>query len=563
MGTIRTESGGAPAGDLPDEMPAQGHAAWWVGAGIFLSRISGFVRDAILAYYLGTSRLADIVAAGLRTPNIIQNLLGEGTLSASFIPVYARMLEEGREEEAGRFAGAILGILATVAFSAALVGVLLAPLLADLIGGALLVPFLPGLTDATWEPESRALLTRVLRIFFPMTAVLVLSAWSLGILNSHRKFFLSYVAPVIWNLAIIAAMVTVGAAVTSGAHELDAIVVAFAWGGLAGAALQLLVQLPGVLRSIRGFRLSLSRKVEGVGRALRSFGPVVAARGVVNISALIDVILAGLLIEGAVITLTRAQTFYILPISLFGMAVAASELPELARADARRIAAPDSDAGALRSELAAPVRAALRRVRFFLIPSAVAYLVFGDLLVAALYQRGEFGAMDAQVVGWVLGAYALGLMASGSSRTLSSAFYALEDTRTPAWIASGRVILAITIGAALMFPLDAVRVGPFGLGAAGLALGSAVGAWTEYLLLRRALTRRIGPHAPGWSGFARLGFAAAAGAIVAIGVRVGLSGVDSLTPLLTAIGTAAAFGVIYLAVAALLGEGRSLRRRPS
>ncbi len=487
----------------------------------------------MLAYYLGSGRVAEVISAGLRTPNVIQNLLGEGTLSASFIPVYARMLEEGRQEEAGRFAGAILGLLALAAFGAALGGVLLAPAISGLF--------------VEWAEADRDLLTRVLRILFPMTATLVLSAWALGILNSHRRFFLSYVAPVMWNGAIIAAMVVAGRALTAGETTLDGFAVAFAWGALAGAGLQILVQLPAVVTLLRGFRLSLGRGVEGVASAVRSFGPVVAARGVVNLSALIDLLLAGLLATGAVVHLARAQMLYVLPISLFAMSIAASELPEFARST---VAARDS--------LAASVRAALARARFFLLPSAAAYLVFGDALVAALLQYGEFGPQDTTVVSYVLAAYALGLPASGASRTLSSAFYALEDTSTPAKVATLRVVVAIGIGASLMFPFDAVRVGPFGAGAAGLAIGSAVAAWLEYGLLRRSLARRIGAHGPDAGGLARLIVACVAGAIVAVGARLGFASAE-LPALAIGIGTAGAFGVVYLGTAALLGEGRPLR----
>ena len=489
----------------------------------------------VLAYYLGSSRVVDVISAGLRTPNIIQNLLGEGALSASFIPVYARMLEEGREEEAGRFAGAILGLLALVAFAAALVGVLLAPAIAGLF--------------IEWSAADQELLARMLRILFPMTATLVLSAWALGILNSHRRFFLSYVAPVLWNGGIITAMVVAGRALTAGETTIDGFAVAFAWGALAGAGLQLLVQLPTVASLLRGFRLSVGRGVEGVGRAIRNFGPVVAARGVVNLSALIDLWLAGLLAAGAVAHLARAQMLYLLPISLFAMSIAASELPELSRSTV-----------AARESLADSVREALARARFFLLPSAAAYLVFGDALIAALLQYGAFGSPDTTVVSWVLAAYALGLPASGASRTLSSAFYALEDTATPAKIATLRVTVAIAVGASLMFPLDQFRVGPFGAGAVGLAAGSAVGAWLEYGLLRRSLSRTIGHHGPGVAGLARLVAACAAGGLVAVGARVGFASAE-LPSLVVGIGTAGAFGVVYLGVAALLGEGRSLRFR--
>lgn len=279
-----------------------------------------------------------------------------------------------------------------------------------------------------------------------------------------------------------------------------------------------------------------------------------------NISAYVDVILAGLLVAGAVGHLGRAQTLYVLPISLFGMAVAAAELPELSR--------EGHGAGAA---LAARVRGALARVRFLLIPSAVAYLVFGDLLVAGLYQRGEFGAVDARVVGWVLAGYALGLPASGASRTLSSAFYALRDTRTPARIAVLRIVLSLAIALALVFPLDRIRLGPYGLGAAGLALGASTAAWLEYALLRHRLRDRIGDHGPGWRGLAVLLAAAGAAGGVAWGVRtlalpalfpasLSFLGVEILL-LVEAVGTAGVFGVVYLTLAGAAGEGVPLRRR--
>jgi len=289
----------------------------------------------------------------------------------------------------------------------------------------LLAPWLVLLFFSAWNPEKQALTARMVRILFPMTGVLVVSAWALGILNTHRRFFVSYVAPVFWNLAMIATLVAGGAWLALGRDDL---VVALAWGALAGGVLQFAVQVPFVLRHLGGVRLSLGRGVEGVREAVHSFGPVVAARGVVNLSGWIDLILAGRLANGAVALLGYAQTFYVLPISLFGMSVAASELPELSRFR------PEAE-----RELAGRVEAALRRVSFFLVPSAVGYLLLGDVAVAALYETGAFGSAQSLATWGVLAAYSLGLPASASSRVLSSAFYALRDTRTPARIAYLRV----------------------------------------------------------------------------------------------------------------------------
>ncbi len=542
-----TTKADAGLGDGP-----QARAAIWVGAGIFLSRVAGFLRDATLNFYLGNSREADVWRAALRTPNVIQNLLGEGTLSASFIPVYAEFLEEGREEEAGRFAGAALGILTVVAFTAALVGMALAP-------------FLIGILFHRWDPEKQALTAHLVRILFPMTATLVISAWALGILNSHRRFFVSYVAPVAWNAAIVGTMVAFGSFLGWGAvgHRTD-LVTAMAWGALAGGFLQLLVQLPWVLPVLRHFRISLGRRVEGVREALRNFLPVVAARGVVNVSGLLDAVLAGLLAEAALAILANAQTLYLLPISLFGMAIAASELPELSR---HRLAA--------REALAARVRQALQRMAFLLVPSALAYVFLGNVITAALFQRGEFGPMDTAAVHFVLAAYALGLPASASSRVLSSAFYALRDTRTPALVATGRVLVSLAVGASLMFPMDRFAVGDLRLGAMGLAFGSAVGAWMEYAVLRRRLAGRLGPHGPKGGSLVRILAAGVVATAAGLGAKkvLGFSSAPGYLPHLlgeaslwldplAALGTVGVFGVVYVGVASLLGVGVPLRRKP-
>jgi len=519
----------------PSEAPSAARiggsrSATLVGAGIFLSRLFGFVRERVFAHFFGTSDFADAWRAALRMPNVIQNLLGEGTLSASLIPVYASFLEEGREEEAGRFAGAALGILTLVAGGLVLLGVLLAPVVIPLFFWE-------------WDPDKQALTVTLVRILLPMTGILVVSAWALGILNSHRRFFVSYVAPVFWNVAQIAALVAGGVYLALGERDL---VVLLAWGALVGGALQFGVQVPFVLRHLRGFRLSLGKDVDGVDEAVRNFAPVVAARGVVNLSGWLDLILAAQLMDGAVAVLGYAQTFYMLPISLFGMSVAASELPELSRMR-------DED----RSVLSGRVSTALRRVSFFLIPSVAAYLALGDVIVGALYETGAFGSTQTLITWAVLGAYSLGLAASARSRVLSSVFYALRDTKTPAKIAYVRVLVSAVVGISLMIPLDAYGFQRLHLGAAGLALGAATGSWLEYGLLRRALSRHIGDHGPGLAPIVRMCLAAALAAGAGVGTQLLAAPAH---PAIVALETLVPFGVVYLAAAHILGVGVSLRR---
>ena len=527
---------GEPRPDEPAAAARAGAAAFLVGLGIFSSRIVGLVRERVLATYFGTGLHADVFSAGLRLPNVLQNLLGEGTLSASLIPAYSSLLGQGRTAEAGRVAGAAFALLLCVAGAVSLLGVALAPLIVSV--------FTPGFAGAR-----RELLIAVVRIVFPMTGVLVLSAWALGILNSHRKFFLPYFAPVLWNAAIIAVLVAFGSRLT-----LDALVVAAAWGALVGGALQFAVQLPAVWRLDREIRFGASWREPHFREAVRKAGPAIMGRGVVQLSGYLDLVLASLLAVGAVARLRYAQTLYLLPISLFAMSVAAAALPELAR---------DRDVAldALRER----TRAAVRRVAFFVVPSFVAFLSLGDVLVAGLYRAGEFGAADVRVVALILGGYSLGLLASTAARVYQSAFFALRDTATPARIALVRVLVALVAGALLMVQFEPVTVAgvtiPAGalasldaaglpLGPLGLAVGAALGAWAEWALLKRALANQIGPVGAGAAPLARMFTAAAVAAVVAYAASRSLTGLHAL---LEAVLAAAAFGAVYLAMSAALG----------
>ena len=510
-------------------------ASAMVAAGIFLSRIAGFVRQAVFARYFGTSMYADVFNAGTRMPNMLQNLLGEGTLSASFIPVYSQLLHQGRREEAGKVAGAIFSLLFAAAAALALAGIAVAPLLVSI--------FFPG-----WEGEQRELTIRVTRIIFPMTGVLVLYAWTLGILNSHRRFFLSYVAPVFWNAAIIGTLLIFGTRMPP-----ERLVIALAWGALLGGFLQFGVQLPAVLRLERELKLGWGMKLEGVRETVRNAGPAVMGRGVVQLSGWFDNILASFLAVGALSTLQYAQTFYMRPVSLFGMSVAASELPELARQGATG-----------GDELRKRASGALERIAFYVIPSVVGYLALGDVAVAALYQRGEFDRGDTLVVYFTLAAFSLGLLATTASRLLSSTFFALRDTRTPARMAMMRVALSVVLAAVLMIQFEGItafgRVIPGGifsaygvggepLGPVGIALGSGIAAWIEWALLKRALRNRIGHVGGRKPQLAKMFGAAAAAAAAGWGVRLLVEGVS---PFIQAALVFSVFGIVYFGVAGAL-----------
>ncbi|HVY83394.1 MAG TPA: murein biosynthesis integral membrane protein MurJ, partial [Steroidobacteraceae bacterium] len=525
-------------------------ASFLIATGILLSRIVGLVRERVVATYFGTGLHADVFSAGLRMPNVLQNLLGEGTLSASFIPVYSELLGQGRTQEAGRVAGAMFALLLAIAGAISLLGIVLAPVLVTV--------FTPG-----FEGQRRELMIAIVRIIFPMTGVLVLSAWSLGILNSHRKFFIPYFAPVLWNAAIIGALVAFSRRV-----DLDALLMAAAWGALVGGFLQFGIQLPWVLRLDREIRLNTGRREPSFKEAVRNAGPAIMGRGVVQVSTYVDMVLASLLAIGALARIRYAQTLYILPVSLFGMSVAAAELPELAR--------ERSSATEVLRERAV---AAARRVSFFVVPSLVAFLLLGDVIVAGIYRAGQFGAADVTVVWLTLAAYSVGLLASTNTRIYQSAFFALRDTKTPARVAALRVLASAIAGAVLMTQFESITVGsltiPAGLfgnvrvaglplGPIGLALGAAVGAWLEWSLLRARLARRIGTVGAGAGELSRMFAAALIAAAAAYAVRLVA---PTLHPVLAVAAVTSVFGIVYLVVARMLGlaEARvfvdSLKRR--
>jgi putative peptidoglycan lipid II flippase len=489
-----------------------------VAAGILLSRLTGLVRQRVLAHFLGLTAAADAFAAAFRIPNLLQNLFGEGVLSASFIPVYARLQAQGRDREARAVAAAVAGLLAVVVAVLVAVGVTAAPLLASLVA--------PGFTDA-----KRELAVRIIRILFPGAGLLVFSAWCLGILNSHRRFFLSYAAPVVWNAAIITATLLPPRGTAA-----ESIVLWTAWGAVAGGLLQVAVQLPVVWRVNGPFRLGLGRGDPNVRTVLRNFLPAFVGRGVVQLSAFVDSILASFLPTGAVAALANAQTLYMLPVSLFGMSVAAAELPEFSA-----VAAAENAHGLLRERL----ERSMAQVAFFIVPSAVALAALGQVIAAAIFQTGLFSADDARYVWAILAGSAVGLLAGSLGRLYSSAWYALHDTRTPLKFAVLRVGLTTVLGYLAAFELPGLLNLEARWGAAGLTASAGLAGWVEFLLLRRGLDRRIGSTRLSAGYAARLWAPALLAAAAGWGMLLLLD--HRLGPIATALAVLFPFGIVYLA----------------
>src|SRR5262245_41045455 len=243
-----------------------------------MSRLAGFARQRAFGYYFGLQSVpADAFNAAFRIPNFLQNLFGEGALSASFIPVYAGLLARGERREADRVAGAVASLLALVVSVMVLVGVLATPYLIPLIA--------PGFTG-----EKRALALVLVRILFPAVGLTVMSAWCLGILNSHHRFLLSYSASVVWNGAMIATLLLFG-----GTTALPRLAEDLAWGSVVGSALMVVVQLPAIVRLAPHLRFALDTTSAHVRSVTANFFPVFVSRGVVQLSGYVDTLIASLL----------------------------------------------------------------------------------------------------------------------------------------------------------------------------------------------------------------------------------------------------------------------------
>jgi putative peptidoglycan lipid II flippase len=515
--------------------PRVGRYAFLIAAGILLSRIAGLVRERIFSHYFGLSDAADVFKAAFKIPNFLQNLFGEGVLSASFIPVYARLLAEGDEEEANRVAGAVFSLLALFVSLIVLGGVIAAPYMVDVIA--------PG-----FEGAKREFLVRIVKIVFPGTGILVLSAWCLGVLNSHRRFFLSYAAPVAWNVAMVASLIGFGGRV--GEYRLAEMT---AWGSVVGSILQFFVQLPTVLRLTRGIRFGTRLRSIHVRQVVQSFGPVFLSRGVVQISAYVDYLLASFLSTGAVTALYNAQTIYLLPIGLFGMSVSAAELPVMS--------GTLGDTDQVHALLRGRLDSGLRRIAYFIVPSAMAFFALGGVVISVIYQTGRFRHADSMYVWSVLAGSAVGLLAQTSGRLYASTYYALRDTKTPLRYAVIRVLLTTALGWIAAFPIPALLGLDRRWGVAGLTASAGVAGWIEFLLLRRTLNRRIG----GGTGIpsrllTSLWIAALGAALAGWAVKIGL---DIEQPLIEGTCVLLVYGIVYVSLTIVLrvDEARSLLKR--
>jgi putative peptidoglycan lipid II flippase len=446
-----------------------------VGGFTLLSRITGFLRDVVLAAVLGAGPVADAFFVALRLPNHFRAIFAEGAFNAAFVPAYARIREQGGAASAALFADRIF-TLALIVQIALLVGAL--AFTPQVIG-----VLAPGFTD---DAERFALATELTRITFPYLLLITLVTLYGGILNALQRFAAAAAAPILLNLSLIMAL-ALAAFFPSAGH-------AAAWGVLAAGVLEALLVggdafRAGVLPRLRWPRLDVELR-----RFFAALGPAVVGSAGVQLALFADTIIASFLQPGALSALYYADRLNQLPIGVIGIAAGTVVLPEMAR----RIAAGDA-AGAARAQ-----RWAFELTLVLALPCVVAFLVLPELIMRALFARGAFSARDAVAAGHTLAAYATGLIPFVLIRSATAPFLARGDTATPVKAALIAALVNIAFKVALMGPLAQV----------GLAAATAIGAWIN-LVLVLWLAHRAGFLAPERALRASLAKLAAAGLALA------------------------------------------------
>lgn len=525
-GAGREPAGGAAASRRGDS----GRATLVVMFGIGVSRVFGLVREQVVAYYFGRAAAYSAFVAAYKVPNLVRVLLGEGNLSASFIPVLAEAMKDADPEAERRLARGVLGLLLATVGAVTLVGMVAARPLAWVVA--------PG-----FDPGLRALVERLIVVLFPTVAFMVVGAWCMGVLHAHGRFFWPNFAPLFWSVVSAGALIAF-----VGRTSMDPVYV-LAWGVVAGSAVQLLVQLPatraaiGTLAPARGWRNPRVRSV------VRLFLPMLVGTGVAQISTLVDIQIATFLSDESVATLAYAQRLYTLPLSLFGVAIAQVALPTLAH---EAVGRPPE---AIRAEL----DAAWRRMAFFLVPSTLGLAAFGRPAISLLFERGRFDAADTSAVTWVLAGYAAGLLAYGTVRLMATAFYAFQDTRTPVRVAVVALAVNVALGIALAWAIGTPGI------ALATASAAAANATVLAILLRRRLGRLLEPGALAESlrVLAAAGIAGSLGAVPYLAILDRWPAWGLAARLGATAGLYAGVAAAYFGAAGLLGvrQGRALLRR--
>ncbi|MCD6224319.1 MAG: murein biosynthesis integral membrane protein MurJ [Deltaproteobacteria bacterium] len=429
-------------------------AAGVVGAATLLSRIFGFARDVVIAYFFGAGLSSDAFFVAFRIPNLLRRLFAEGSLSIAFIPVFSEYLANRGREEAFKMARSAMRLLSVILVLAALAGILLSPIIIRVIA--------PGFIDS---PEKLSITILLTRIMFPYIFFIGLVALSMGILNVLDHFAAPALAPVFLNFAMICSVFIIS-------PHLENPIVGLAIGVIAGGILQLSLQIPFLIKK----KFYFWKKTTFFHPGLKKIGllmlPAIFGAAVYQINILIGTLLASLLPEGSVSYLYYADRLVQFPLGIFAIATATAVLPSLSR----QAAANNM------KDFKKTFTFAMKLVLFITIPSMIGLIVLREPIVALLFKRGAFSREAVRLTAFALLCYSTGLWAFSSVRIVVSTFYALQDTKTPAKMAVYSIIANLVLGIILMGPLAH----------GGLALATALSSIFNLGLLLRVLKKKLG-----------------------------------------------------------------------
>ncbi len=502
-----------------------------VGGYTMASRVLGLVRDLITAALLGAGPVADAFFVAFRLPNLFRRMFAEGAFSAAFVPLFARALEQDGRETARRFAGEAMAVLVT--------GLVALTILAEIFMPALVAALAPGFVE---DPGKFDLAVTFSRITFPYLLCTAVMALLAGVLNGLYRFAAAAAAPIVLNLCMIAALLFLTGPTGSAG-------LALSWGVAAAGIGQCLLLLIACRRAGMGLRPALPRLTPKVRRLLVLMGPGLIGAGVMQINLLIGTVIASLLPTGSVSWLYYADRLYQLPLGVVGIAVGTALLPQLSR---------QLRAGQTEDAMTTTNRA-VEIALFLTLPAAAALLVIPGPIIAALFERGAFGAEDTAATATALAAFALGLPAFVLAKVLAPVFFAREDTRTPVVVAAWTVAVNVGLSLVLMWPLGHV----------GLALATSLASWFNTAWLALGIRRRgfLVADARLRSRLPRtvLATAGMAAALLLASAALHEAG-PARVPALAAIclgGIAFFFAMAHLTGAMRLGELRGLVRRPA
>jgi len=457
----------------------------------FLSRIAGYVRDLLLARLFGASVAMDAFLIAYRIPNFLRRIFAEGSFQQAFVPVFTKVRQGGDAAAQRHLIDHVAGALAAVVLVVTALGMLCAPLITAV--------FAPG---ALADPAKFELTSDMLRITFPYLALISLTALAAGVLNSHGRFALPALTPVLHNLAVIAAAIWL-------APLMDVPVKALAWGVLAAGVVQCAVQWLALARLGMVPRPRMDFSDPGVRHVLRLMLPTIFGSSVAQINLLAATLYASLLATGSQTWLYLTDRLLEFPQGMFGVALGTVILPQLSRKHAATDAAGYS----------ATLDWGLRMALLVALPATLGLAVMAEPITATLYQYGKFTDFDTRMAGLSLGALALGLPGFMLAKVLAPAFFARQDTRTPMRAAVATVVFNVVLMTAVVVPLWWYQVEG---GHAGIALCTAIAGSLNAVLLWRHLRRQgLFQAQPGWARFlVRLGLACLAMVALLVAARV-------------------------------------------